>query len=297
MSAGHVTTALELAALGVPVFPLRGKRPLGLCPVCEGNRCGGRPHMRSKGLCDCPRPCHGWAAATTDRGVITSPAWAPAWRQADGVGWHPGGAFADGVTVVDLDDAAAVEWARATLPATRTVQTSRGEHWLYLGGMVSSNAVRPGVDLKSRMAYAVWRGRGSGGMVALPEAVRTLTDREEATSSSSSSGRIVLSAPRPAAASSVRTTWEREVATGCRHTEGYVSRGVELARQHITAHRTNGAGTATYGRARAIASAHRGCPGPCGLAGVWLALKDAAVSVGVPEEYAVRQVRQGIAAA
>lgn len=296
MSAGHVATALELAALGVPVFPLRGKRPLSLCPVCEAGRCGGRPHMRSKGLCRCPRPCHGWAAATTDRGVITSPAWAPAWRQADGVGWHPGGAFTQGVTVVDLDDAAAVEWARATLPATRTVQTSRGEHWLYLGGMASSNAVRPGVDLKSRMAYAVWRGRGSGAMVALPEAVRTLADREEATSSSSS-GRIVLSAPRPAAASSVRTSWEREVATGCRHTEGYVSRGVELARQHITAHRVSGAGTATYGRARAIASAHRDCPGPCPLTGVWQALKDAAVSVGVPEEYAVRQVRQGIAAA
>ncbi|MFD5784086.1 bifunctional DNA primase/polymerase [Streptomyces sp. NPDC126933] len=296
MSTGQVATALELAALGVPVFPLRGKRPLSLCPACEGNRCGGRPHMRSQGWCECPRPCHGWAAATTDQGVITSPAWRRAWLQADGVGWHPGGAFTDGVTVVDLDDAAAVEWARATLPATRTVPTTRGEHWLYLGGMASSNAVRPGVDLKSRMAYAVWRGRGSGGMVRLPEAVLSLANREEATSRSSSI-RVVLSSGAARVASSPGTVWERQVGNGCRHTGPFLSRGLQMAQEHITAHRTNGAGTAAYARARAIARAHRDCPGPCGLATVWQALKDAAVSVGVPEDYAARQVRQGIAAA
>jgi hypothetical protein len=166
----RLQAALQLATAGVPVLPLRdGKVPFGNCRTCAKNACGGRPNMKSAGPCQCPAPCHAWAAATTDPNVITSPPWATAWAQAVCVGYHPGGA---GLTVVDLDNAAAVTWARETLPATRTVPTTRGEHWIYQGAMRSSNAVRPSVDIKSSMAYARWLGPGTGTMTALPDVVR-----------------------------------------------------------------------------------------------------------------------------
>ncbi|MFF0694565.1 bifunctional DNA primase/polymerase [Streptomyces tendae] len=169
-------TALSLAASGVPVLPLRrGKVPSGNCTACVDNACGGRPNMKAPGPCRCAAPCHGWAAATTDPAVIVSPAWAAAWRQAVCVAYHPGGA---GLTVVDLDDADAIAWARTALPATRTVPTSRGEHWIYRGAMTSRNAVRPGVDIKSTMAYARWLGPGTGAIAALPDAVRVLAVKE-----------------------------------------------------------------------------------------------------------------------
>ena len=69
---------------------------------------------------------------------------------------------------MDLDTTHAVTWARETLPATRRVPTTRGQHWLYLGTMPSANAVRPGADIKSRMAYARWLGCGTATMTALP---------------------------------------------------------------------------------------------------------------------------------
>lgn len=175
----HLKTALSLAAAGVPVLPLRrGKVPFGNCPSCVGNACGGRPNMKTPGPCRCPEVCHAWAAATTDPDVIASPAWAAAWRRAVCVGYHPGGA---GLTVVDLDDADAVAWARATLPVTRTVATTRGEHWIYRGTMASRNAVRPGVDIKSTMSYARYLGPGTGPLADLPEAVRALAAAKLAT--------------------------------------------------------------------------------------------------------------------
>ncbi|WP_189829245.1 bifunctional DNA primase/polymerase, partial [Streptomyces subrutilus] len=140
-------TALQLAERGLPVLPLRaGKLPFGNCRDCTRSACGDRPHMKAAGPCGCPAPCHGWAAATTDPDVLASPAWAKAWRQARAVAYHPGGAA---LTVVDLDHAGAVAWARQNLPATTTVPTTRGEHWIYFGTMTSPNAVRPGVDIKS----------------------------------------------------------------------------------------------------------------------------------------------------
>ncbi|MEU0041419.1 bifunctional DNA primase/polymerase, partial [Streptomyces sp. NPDC006333] len=172
----HLRTALSLAAQGVPAMPLRaGKMPFGNCPTCARNACGGRPNMKTPGPCACPRPCHGWAAATTDPQVLNSPAWAPVWQHAAAVAYHPGGA---GVTVVDLDDLAAIAWARENLPATRTVATTRGEHWIYRGAMPSANAVRPGIDVKSLMAYARWLGPGVGATVALTDVVRALTVKE-----------------------------------------------------------------------------------------------------------------------
>ncbi|MCX5110680.1 bifunctional DNA primase/polymerase [Streptomyces sp. NBC_00378] len=277
--------ALDLAAAGVPVLPLRaGKLPFGNCPACTGNACGGRPTMKSSGRCQCPRPCHGWAAATTDTAVLQSPAWAEAWQQAQAVAYHPGGAR---LTVVDLDDADAASWARESLPATRIVPTTRGEHWIYLGSMRSANNVRPSVDIKSRMQYARWLGPGTGTMAHLPDTVRTLVDREETTPARSE---VVSSPNRPA-------TWDAAVATGCRHTERYVRTGLDRGVALIRARTETGAGSQAFGVAQFLAKQHAACPGPCGLDALRQHVIDAAVSVGVPEAYAERAVTNGLGSA
>ncbi|MGA5018298.1 bifunctional DNA primase/polymerase [Streptomyces griseoincarnatus] len=241
-------TALALAATGVPVLPLRvGKAPFGNCPQCANNACGGRPNMKSAGACTCPAPCHAWAAATTDPAVITSPAWMTAWRRAVCVAYHPGAA---GLTVVDLDDAAAVAWARTVLPATRTVATTRGEHWIYRGAMSSRNAVRPGVDIKSTMAYARYLGPGTGTMTALPDTVRELALKEP-------------SPARPAPHGlTVAPTGEAE----CPHrTPVYLERGIAMAEQriaearsavHATVYRAFLAVLSTHGRCSCLTDAH-----------------------------------------
>ncbi|MCX5226276.1 bifunctional DNA primase/polymerase [Streptomyces sp. NBC_00233] len=282
---GYLDVALRLAVGGLPVLPLRaGKGPFGNCPACESNACGGRPNMKTPGPCMCPRPCHAWAAATTDTHVLASSGWAAVWRGAGVVGYHPGGA---GVTVVDLDDADAVRWARAVLPATRTVTTTRGEHWIYRGAMRSANHVRPGVDIKSAMSYARWLGPGAGAMAVLPSAVLALVEREETTRA----GGAVDSS------SVTRARWDRSVATGCRHTETYVRTGLARGVEHVRARSEKGAGTAAYGAAGFLAKQHTACPGPCGLDLLGEDLIDAAVSVGVPEPYARRAVSNGLQAA
>ncbi|MFI0964156.1 DNA primase [Streptomyces sp. NPDC021080] len=245
----HVDAALSLAAQGVPALPLRrGKLPFGNCPVCARNACGGRPNMRTPGPCLCPYPCHGWAAATTDPGVIGSPAWAPAWRSAATLAYHPGGA---GVTVVDLDNTDAIAWARETLPATRTVPTTRGEHWIYRGTMPSANAVRPGVDIKSLMAYARWLGPGEGAAAALPDVVRALAAKEPP------------AARRAPQALSVPLSGQRG---RCPHrTPAYLDRGIAMAEQritgarqavHATVYRTFLAVLSTHGRCGCLTDAH-----------------------------------------
>ncbi|WP_405740433.1 DNA primase [Streptomyces sp. NBC_01525] len=277
----HLRLALTLAATGTPVLPLsRGKRPVANCPACAGSACGDRPHMRAAGPCQCPRPCHAWAAATTDPDVLTSTAWAPAWRAAAAVAYDPGTA---GLTVVDLDDAAAVEWARASLPPTRTVRTTRGQHWIYSGSMRSANRVRPGVDIKSRMQYARWLGPGTGEMEHLPPAVRALVEED--------------TTPRPVTACSptVRLTVDRSGATGCRHTERYVLTGLLRGVELIRARTESGAGSQAYGAASFLAAQHADCPGPCDLDHLAEHLVDAAVSVDVPESYARRAVTRGLA--
>ncbi|MFE2506004.1 bifunctional DNA primase/polymerase [Streptomyces rubiginosohelvolus] len=234
----HLTTALTLAAAGVPVLPLRaGKVPFGNCPTCRDTACGGRPNMKTPGPCTCPRPCHAWAAATTDPDIITGPVWAQVWRQAAAVAWHPGGI---GLTVVDLDHADAVAWARRTLPATRTVPTTRGEHWIYQGTMPSVNAVRDGVDIKSTMVYARWLGPGTGTMTVLPDAVRAL----------------IVQKPSP-----VRPVTVAVPAGGgeCRHrTPAYLERGIVMAEQRITA-ATSGVHATVYRTFLAVLSAHGRC--------------------------------------
>ncbi|MFF7040138.1 bifunctional DNA primase/polymerase [Streptomyces massasporeus] len=279
--------ALALATAGIPVLPLRrGKVPFGNCRSCAGRppRCGGRPNMKTPGPCRCPAPCHAWAAATTDSRVLTSPVWAPVWREALAVAYYPGGA---GLTVVDLDNAAAVEWARETLPSTRTVPTTRGEHWIYQGAMTSSNAVRPGVDIKSLTQYARWLGPGTGRMAVLPAPVRALVVKEETTPAR---GEVASSLPS-------RAPWSREVATGCRHTDRYIRTGLERGLDLVRARTESGAGSQAFGVARFLAAQHAGCPGPCGLAAIGEEIVTAAMSVGVPEHYARRAVANGLEAA
>ncbi len=245
----HLRTALSLAASRVPVLPLRaGKVPFGNCRRCADNACGGRPNMKTPGPCVCPGPCHGWAAATTDPGVISSVVWRRAWVRASAVAYHPGGA---GLTVVDLDNANAIAWARENLPATQIVPTTRGEHWLYRGAMASANAVRPGVDIKSSMAYARWLGPGTGTITALPEAVPALAVKEPPTLR-----------PAPPATSVPALAGGGE----CRHrTPAYLERGIAMAEQritessssvHATVYRTFLAVLSTHGRCDCLTDAH-----------------------------------------
>ncbi|MDI3406060.1 bifunctional DNA primase/polymerase [Streptomyces cavernicola] len=245
--AGPLATALALAAGGVPVLPLRkGKVPFANCPACLYSRCGGRPNMKDPGPCTCASPCHGWAATTTDPSIINSPAWEMAWREGVAVAYHPGGA---GLTVVDLDDAEAIAWARASLPPTRTVATTRGEHWIYQGTMRSVNGVRDGVDIKSTMSYVRWLGPGTGSVAPLPAAVRALAAKEPTTAR-----------PMPQGLAMPEQTGE------CRHrTPAYLERGIAMAEQriadapstvHNTVYATFLAVLSTHGRCGCLTEAH-----------------------------------------
>ncbi|MFK0192553.1 DNA primase [Kitasatospora sp. NPDC090308] len=201
------------------------------------------------------------------------------------VGYHPGGA---GLTVLDLDNADAVAWARAHMPATRTVATTRGEHWIYLGAIPSSNAVRPGADVKSLMQYTRWLGPGASTMTRLTAAVRALVVRGEEANPPPIGGRLVSSTLAP---------WSRNVATGCRHTERYVTDGLNRGLAKIRALSESGAGSQTFGAAKFLAAQHSQCPGPCGLETIAAHLIAAAVSVGVPDDYAARAVTRGFESA
>ncbi|MFE0473220.1 bifunctional DNA primase/polymerase [Streptomyces sp. NPDC058947] len=239
---GLMGTALSLAAYGAPVLPLRaGKVPFGNCPDCAGNTCGGRPNMKTAGPCRCPGVCHAWAAATTDPAVLTSPAWTAAWCRAVAVAYHPGGA---GLTVVDLDNADAITWARTALPATRTVSTTRGEHWIYRGTMTSHNAVRPGVDIKSTMSYARYLGSGTGTLADLPDVVRALAVKE-----------VPAVRPGPWSVSMAA----RSGGGRCPHRSPvFLERGIAMAEQRITAARSAIHAT-VYGVFLAVLSRHGRC--------------------------------------
>ncbi|MGW6850788.1 bifunctional DNA primase/polymerase [Streptomyces virginiae] len=235
-------TALALAERGLPVLPLReGKGPMGNCRACRNNACDGRPNMKNPGPCACAAPCHAWAAATNDPHILTSPAWAGAWRQATAVAYHPGGA---GFTVVDLDNVDAIAWARQNLPATRTVTSTRGEHWTYLGTMTSRNAVRPGVDIKSLMSYARWLGSGTGTMTPLPDAVRALAVKEPA---------AARPASRPVNAAAP------DGGGKCPHrSAAYLERGIAMAEQRIE-QAPDGIHRTVYRMFLAVLSAHGRC--------------------------------------
>ncbi|WP_189834819.1 bifunctional DNA primase/polymerase [Streptomyces zaomyceticus] len=237
-----LSVALALAAGGLPVMPLRAdKGPFGNCPSCTGTACGGRPNMKTPGPCQCPRPCHAWAAATTDPTVLSSDSWTAAWRRAGAVAYHPGGA---GLTVVDLDSAAAVDWARATLPPTRTVATTRGEHWIYQGTTRSVNHVRDGVDLKSTQSYVRWRGPGTGTMTTLPDVVRALAVKEP-TVARPAARAVTLAAPAGGGQ--------------CPHrSPAYLERGIAMAEDRIT-NATSTVHAMVYRTFLAVLSAHGRC--------------------------------------
>ena len=238
-------TALNLARHSLPVLPLRrDKLPFGNCRACAGSACGGRPNMKAAGPCTCPAPCHGWAAATTNPAILTSPAWARAWREAASVAYHPGGT---GLTVLDLDTPAAVAWARTTLPRTRTVPTTRGQHWIYRGATRSANAVRPGVDIKSLMAYARWLGPGIGTVADLPQAVSSLTVAKEPSTVRVAPQAITVTAPSPVGGG-----------VCCHRTPAYLDRGIAMAEQRITEARSAVHAT-VYQTFLAVLSAHGRC--------------------------------------
>ncbi len=88
-------------------------------------------------------------------------------------------------------------------------------------------------------------------------------------------------------------TWDRTVATGCRHTESYVRTGLERGLTLVRARTESGAGSQAFGVARFLASQHAQCPGPCGLDAIGEEIVAAAVLVGVPETYARRAVANG----
>jgi hypothetical protein len=110
-------SALELAALGLPVHPLepQGKKPLLV----------------------------GWTArASTDGQKIL--AW---WEK------HPsaniGIRCGHGLVVIDVDGPSGVEsLADVELPKTATVQTARGHHFYYEGNAQTGSQVLPGVDVR-----------------------------------------------------------------------------------------------------------------------------------------------------
>jgi hypothetical protein len=157
------------------------------------------------------------------------------------VAYHPGGAD---LTVVDLDNRAAVAWAREALPPTRTVPTTRGEHWIYRGAMRSVNGVLDGVDIKSTMAYARWLGTGTGPIAALPDVVRELAVREPST---------VRPAPSAVTVSGPAEGGE------CRHrTPAYLERGIAMAEQRITEARKQ-VHTTVYRTFLAVLSVHGRC--------------------------------------
>ncbi|WP_181768328.1 bifunctional DNA primase/polymerase [Streptomyces albidus (ex Kaewkla and Franco 2022)] len=242
MNTSVLQTALRLAEAGVPVLPLRARKlPVGNCSACAKSKCGDRPNMLRAGPCRCPAPCHAWAAATSDRQILNSRAWKAAWAQAATVAYHPGGA---GLTVLDLDDADAIAWARESLPVTRTVATTRGEHWIYRGAMQSSNGVRPGVDIKSAMSYARWLGPGTGTMADLPGAVRALVVKAPAVARPSGQ---VVAVPAPVDGGE------------CRHrTPAYLERGIAMAEARIT-EASSAIHTTVYRTFLAVLSAHGRC--------------------------------------
>lgn len=125
--------ALELAGLGLAVFPLR---PRGKAPLTT----------------------HGYLDATTDGAVIRS--WWERWPQA-----NVGLTIPRGLGVVDIDDLEALPRLKAEgrdLPATVKSTTGRGLHLFYRTQAEIRNAVQifPGVDL-----------RGVGGYVVAPPSI------------------------------------------------------------------------------------------------------------------------------
>jgi hypothetical protein len=110
--------------------------------------------------------------------------------------------------------------------------------------MASHNAVRPGVDIKSTMAYARYLGPGTGTMTALPDAVRALAVKEPP---------AVRPAPRSVSVPA------RSGGGQCPHrTPVFLERGIAMAEQRITKARSAIHAT-VYGTFLAVLSTHGRC--------------------------------------
>jgi hypothetical protein len=109
--------------------------------------------------------------------------------------------------------------------------------------MQSANAVRPGVDVKSTMAYVRWLGPGTGTMATLPDTVRALAVKK----------------PAPVRPASHVNLPSRTGGGPCPHrTPTYLERGIAMAEQRITGARTAVHAT-VYGTFLAVLSTHGRC--------------------------------------
>ena len=77
----------------------------------------------------------------TDRTVYVGTRTGAFFRSTNGgTTWSLLGQLGSEVRSVVISPTFAAAWARQALPATRTVATTRGEHWIYRGAMQSANA-------------------------------------------------------------------------------------------------------------------------------------------------------------
>ncbi|TSB17749.1 DNA primase, partial [Streptomyces benahoarensis] len=127
----------------------------------------------------------------------------------------------------------------------------------YRGAMRSANGVRPGVDIKSLMSYARWRGPGTGTTAPLPDTVRALLERDGPTQA-----RTAHASARPALVMP-------SVPGGggaCPHrSPAYLERGIAMAVQrigdaraaiHNTAYSVFLSVLSTHGRCGCLTDAH-----------------------------------------
>jgi Bifunctional DNA primase/polymerase, N-terminal len=149
--------ALAYAGAGYAVFPLRGKLPLGNCPLCEP----GSPRYRPHRAVDCAHElCHGVYAATSDPGRVAG--WWARWPQA-----NIGARVPRSLLVVDVDPRhgggarlAGLEREHGSLPPTRVSVSGRGDggrhYWfLHPGGVLSAARLGGGLDLKTHTGYVL----------------------------------------------------------------------------------------------------------------------------------------------
>jgi hypothetical protein len=159
---GVLTLALEAAAAGLAVFPLRGKIPaIGKCPEAKTQGLTGEAlaaHART-----CGRAGHGFHDASRDPARITAMFNTKGGRSATGYGIATG--TASGVVVVDVDDLESRKEAeRLGLTSGYVVRSGReSDGWhIYFhtptGVELKTRDIAPGLLLKAGNGYVVGPG-------------------------------------------------------------------------------------------------------------------------------------------
>jgi hypothetical protein len=149
--------ALDYAAAGYEVFPLRGKLPHGNCPECSPRNRRYREHAAA----DCDHElCHGLLAATTDPARVEG--WWTRWPKG-----NIGARVPTSMVVLDVDPRhdgdrrlANLVAKHGPLPATRVSYSGRGDGgrhlwWLHPGGTPTAVRLGDGLDLKTHHGYVV----------------------------------------------------------------------------------------------------------------------------------------------